>query len=295
MPETPASPFQGEGIERAMFSLHDKGTMDRDGVPGGQADSWRPNVPERQVDLGRTWYGRKRKPEVRKARPHGGYDRYAGYDAPTEQEVVQRQRVDFSMAAFVLGAAALVLAWWPILKYIGAGFALLAALVGTKELHRHSAAARVRLRGEGAHAERFARTGRVLALLAVAVVAGNLVWGVKAGQDSHAKASGSDTGSVLSDVDVTFGQFTTGYNGIGQPTRELAVTVRNKTTKVHSFTIQIEAIDASGKDRIASDELLEQSMAPGETREVPAFQFADPSLTDALKTATFRIAQATEK
>ena len=130
-----------------MFSLHDKGTMNRDGLP--QAESWRPNVPERQVDLGRTWYGRKRKPEVRKARPHGGYDRYAGYDAPTEQEIVQRQRVDFSMAAFVLGAAALVLAWWPILKYIGVGFALLAALVGTKELHRHSAAARVRLRGEG--------------------------------------------------------------------------------------------------------------------------------------------------
>jgi hypothetical protein len=36
-------------------------------------------------------------------------------------------------------------------------------------------------------------------------------------------------------------------------------------------------------------------MAPGETREVSAFQFGDPSQTEALKTATFRIAQAIEK
>ncbi|HEX4223597.1 MAG TPA: hypothetical protein VHZ97_14610 [Pseudonocardiaceae bacterium] len=279
-----------------MFSLHDKGTVDHDGgLPGSRPESWRPNVPDRQVDLGRTWYGRKRRPEVRKARPHGGYDRYAGYDAPTEQEIVSKQRVDFSMAAFVLGAAALVLAWWPILKYVGVAFALLAAVVGTKELHRHSMAARVRLRGEGAHAERFARTGRVLAVLAVTVVAGNLVWGVKTGHENQVKASGSGTAATLQDVDVTFGQFTTGYNGIGQPIRQLAVTVHNKTGKVHSFTIQIEAIDASGKDRIASDELLEQSMAPGETREVSAFQFADPSLTEALKTATFRVAEAVEK
>jgi hypothetical protein len=127
------------------------------------------------------------------------------------------------------------------------------------------------------------------------VVAGNLVWGVKTGHDNHAKASGSDTGSVLSDLDVTFGKFTTGYNGIGQPIRQLEVTVRNKTSKTHSFTIQIEAIDSTGKDRIASDELLEQSMAAGETRNVAAFQFADPSQTEALKTATFRVAQAIEK
>jgi hypothetical protein len=281
-----------------MFSLHDKGMFNRtgqNGIPGSEGLSWRPNVPERQVDLGRTWYGRKRKPEVRKARPHGGYDRYAGYDAPSEEEIAARQRVDFSMAAFVLGASALVLAWWPILKYIGVGFAVLAVVVGTKELHRHSVASRVRLRGEAAHAERFARTGRMLAVLAVAVVAGNLVWGVKTVHDNHAKASGSDTGSVLSDLDVAFGQFTTGYNGIGQPIRQLEVTVRNKTGKTHSFTIQIEAIDASGKDRIASDELLEQSMAPGETRHVAAFQFADPAQTEALKTATFRVAQAIEK
>jgi hypothetical protein len=273
-----------------MFSLHDKGPADRTaegGLPGGEGQSWRPNVPERQVDLGRTWYGRKRKPEVRKPRPHGGYDRYEV--APT------KQRVDFSMSAFVLGAAALVLAWWPILKYVGMGFAVLAVLVGTKELHRHSVASRVRLRGEAARAERFARSGRLLAVVSVAVVAGNMLWGVKTNQDSHAKASGSDTGSVLSDLDVTFGQFTTGYNGVGQPTRQLAVTVHNKTAKVHSFTIQIEAIDASGKDRVDSDGLLEQSMAPGETRQVAAFQLADPSQTEALKTATFRVAQAIEK
>ncbi|HEX3612856.1 MAG TPA: hypothetical protein VHU88_14310 [Sporichthyaceae bacterium] len=278
-----------------MFSLHDRREVGHGGDGSGESSSWRPNVPERNVNLGRHWYGRKRKAEVRKARPHGGYDRYAGYDAPVERESEPRQRVDFAVSAFVLGAGALVLAWWPILKYIGLGFAVLAVLVATRELRRHTAASRVRLRGEAAHAERFARTGRLLAVAAVLAVAGNMIWGIKTGHDDHQKASGTATSSVLSDVDVTFGQFTTGYNGIGQPIRQLAVTVRNKTNKTRSFTIQLEALDPSGKTRIASDELLEQSMGPGETRQVAAFQFADPTQTEALKSATFRIANASEK
>lgn len=279
-----------------MFSLHDKRGLERGhgGEPDG-APSWRPNVPERQVDLGRTWYGRKRKPPAIKPAPHGGYDRYGGYEAPSEEKITSKQRVDLSLSAFVLSLAALVLAWWPILKYVGVAFALISVLIATRELARHNPASRILMRGEAAHAERFARTGRMLSVLAVGVVAGNMVWGVKTGQDNHAKATGRDTGSVLADIEVTFGEFTTGFNGIGQPTRQLPITVKNRTGKTHSFNIQIEAIDGSAKVRIASDELLLPSMAPGETRQELKFQFADPTQTSALKTATFRVAEATEK
>src|SRR5258707_6424129 len=110
-----------------MFSLHDKRAVgdDHGGEAADATASWRPNVPERNVDLGRTWYGRKRKPGAVKAQPHGGYDRYRGYEAPSEENSEAKQRVDLSLSAFVLGAAALVLAWWPILKYVGVGFAVL--------------------------------------------------------------------------------------------------------------------------------------------------------------------------
>jgi|GEM_PF-4947427 len=278
-----------------MFGLHEKDTAHRSGHSADAPPSWRPNVPERKVNLGRTWYGRRRKPAPLKANPKGGYDRFAGYDAPAADGDRPRQRVDLAISAFVLGSAAMLLAWWPILKYIGVGFALLAILVATRELARHDPASRAMMKGEAAHAERFARTGRVIAVLAIAVVAGNLLWALKTGKDDHAKASGHDTGSVLDDVGVSFGEFSTGINGIGQPTRQLSVTVKNRTSRTHSFQIQIEAIDPSTHERIASDELLEQSMKAGEIREQAAFQFADPTQTEALQRATFRVAQATER
>jgi hypothetical protein len=243
---------------------------------------------------GRTWYGKRRKPAVRKATPKGGYDRYRGYDAVDYVEPKPVKSVDFSMSALVLGASALVLAWWPILKYIGLVFAMIAVVMATRELSRFDPAARIRMKGEAAHAERWARTGRTLALVAVAVVIGNSLWGLKTAHDDKVKASGGGTAQVLDDAKVDFGLFTTGYNGVGQPIRSLPVTVKNRSGSTHSFDIQIEALNDKGQ-RVASDELLEQAMSPGETRDQALFQFVDDPTTNSLKTAHFRVAKAVEK
>jgi hypothetical protein len=243
---------------------------------------------------GRTWYGKRKKPTVRKATPKGGYDRYRGYDAVEYVEPKPAKSVDFSMSALVLGASALLLAWWPILKYLGLIFAMAAVVMATRELSRFDPAARVRMKGEAAHAERYARTGRTLALVAVAVVIGNSLWGLKTAHDDKLKASGSGTGKVLDDVRVDFGAFTTGYNGVGQPIRSLPVTIKNRSGATHSFDILIEALNDKGQ-RISSDELLEQAMSPGETRQQALFQFVDDPTTNSLKAATFRVATATEK
>lgn len=242
----------------------------------------------------RTWYGRRREPQWRKPTPKGGYDRYRGYDAPEELEETPRQSVDLSITAFVLGAAALVLAWWPWLKFLGVFCALAAVVVATRELSRHDPESRILMRGAAAHAERFARTGRTLALIAVLVVAGSGLWGLKTTHDARAKAAGTATQLVLDDLNVRFGAFATGLNGIGQPVRWLPVSVTNRSAGRSTFTIQVEALDANGQ-RIASEEIVQPSVRPGETREQRVFQFVDEPTTEALKTARFRVATAVQK
>ncbi len=240
----------------------------------------------------RTWYGRRRKPAARKATPKGGYDRYRGYDALEEEEFTP-SGVDLSVTAFAMGIAAIVLAWWPYLKFLGLVLALGSIVMATRELSRHDPESRILMRGAAAHAERFARTGRTFALIAILVVVGNGLWGMKTAADDRARADG-DTALVLQQLDVQFGQFVTGVNGVGQPIRMLPVTIHNGSGDQKTFRVQLEALDANGQ-RVSSDELLELSMRAGETRARNAFQFVDEPTTEALKTATFRVAAASAR
>lgn len=241
----------------------------------------------------RTWYGRRRKPTARKATPKGGYDRYRGYDAPEEREFT-RTGVDLSITAFGMGIGALLLAWWPYLKFLGLVLALGAIVMATRELSRHDPESRILMRGAAAKAERYARTGRTFALIAILVVVGNGLWAMKTAADDRKKASGGATAMVLSDLDVQMGTFTTGVNGVGQPVRALPVTVQNRTDDRCTFRLQWEGLNPDGA-RIASDEMLELSMRPGEVRTRNVFQFVDEQTTDELKTATFRVATATKQ
>lgn len=241
----------------------------------------------------RTWYGRRRKPSARKATPKGGYDRYRGYDAPEEKQEV-RKGVDLSVTAFTMGSAAFVLAWWPYLKFVGIVLAFGAIVLATRELSRHDPESRILMRGAAAHAERFARTGRTVALIALIVVVGNGLWAMKTAHDDRAKASGGATAMVLSDLDVQFSPFQVGVNGVGQAIRALPITVQNKTGSTCTYQVQFEALDAQGQ-RVASEELVEPSMRPNETRVRNAFQFVDEPTTEALKTATFRVANASKR
>ncbi|MGQ0466478.1 MAG: hypothetical protein ACT4QG_14285 [Sporichthyaceae bacterium] len=241
----------------------------------------------------RTWYGRRRKQTARKATPNGGYDRYRGYDAPEEKHEV-RKGVDLSVTAFTMGSAGFLLAWWPYLKFVGIVLALGAIVIATRELSRHDPESRIMMRGAAAHAERFARTGRTVALIALVVVVGNGLWSMKTAHDDRVKASGDGTAMVLGDLDVAFAPFQTGLNGVGQAIRALPITVTNKTGSTCMYAVQIEALDAQGQ-RVADQELVEPSMRPGEARVRNVFQFVDEPTTEALKTATFRVATASKR
>lgn len=242
---------------------------------------------------GRTWYGRRRKPAPRKPAPKGGYDRFRGYDAPAPEAPAARQGVDFALATLVLGIVAFVLAFVPVIRYVGALFALGAVVLASREMAKHSVEARIRLKGNEVRAERFCRVGRFLAIVAVIIVVASTLWGMKEGRDNRLKESGSGTGLVLSqDLGLTIdGPFVEGADAVGRPTYALPVTVENKSGGTCSFTVQVEALDGEGR-RVAAENLEVNNMRGGATEVRAMFQFVAPASAEALKTATFRVATA---
>lgn len=269
-----------------MFSSHTK--------VGPERDSTRPAMTERTT---RTWYGRRRRQLPRKPTPKGGYDLYRGYDAPEQQEVreapARRPTVDLALTAFVLGLVALLLSFIPVIRYVGAVFALAAVVTAVRELATHDPGARIQYKGAAARSERFARLGRFFAILALAVVVATTLWGVKEGADDRAKERPGSTGKVLDDdLNVEFGPFTREVDAAGVETMGVEVTLKNKSGERRSFDVVVEGLNADGQ-RIDSHRLLEHNLIPSEERTVSAFTAVDDATAEALEDATFRVATAT--
>lgn len=243
---------------------------------------------------GRSWYGRKRKPAYRKPTPKGSYDRYKGYDAvddADEGEDTPREGVDMPVAILVLGIVSLALSFVPLIQYVAVLFAIAAVVLATREFARQDPAARIRLKGKDVRDHRFCRIGRFLAVLAVISVVASTIWGIKQDRDNRIKASGAGTGLVLEqDLRVEFGVFEVGVDPVGAETRRLPLTFENKAGGTKSCEAQVEAI--VDNRRIASQTLFAPKLRSGEQRALEAFGYVDSETTQALKTATFRVATA---
>lgn len=245
--------------------------------------------PERES---RTWYGRKRKPTVRKATPKGGYDRFRGYDVVEEVADEAPKGVDVAAAILILGAISLVLSVVPIIKYVAALFAIVTVVLATREFVKQDPAARIRLKGKDVRDQRFCRIGRFLAILAIISVVTGTLWGIKQDRDNRIKSSATGTGKVLQqDLSVKFGPFEVGQDAVGAETRKLVVFLENKSGSTRSFETQIECLDSEGR-RVASQILRAPKMKGGEERTLEAFGYVDSETTQALRSATCRVATA---
>jgi hypothetical protein len=246
--------------------------------------------PERDT---RAWYGRKRKAEVRKPTPKGGYDRFRGYDVIDEvEDEAPKEGVDVAAAILVLGAIALVLSVVPIIKYVAVLFAIVTVVLATREFAKHDPAARIRLKGKDVRDQRFCRIGRFLAIVAVISVVAGTLWGIKTDRDNRIKSSAGGTSKVLQqDLSVKFGAFEVGQDAVGAETRRLLVFVSNKAGGTRSFEFQVECSDGENR-RIASQTLRALKMRGGEDRTLEAFGYVDSETTQALKTAKCRVATA---
>lgn len=102
-------------------------------------------------------------------------------------------------------------------------------------------------------------------------------------------SDGSNTDKILkNDVDVKLGDLKITSDEYGLTDSEMVVTVTNKAKEKESYSIHIEAVDASG-NRISDDYVYANDLAAGQTQEFKIFEYIEDSKLEAMKAATFKI------
>jgi hypothetical protein len=102
-------------------------------------------------------------------------------------------------------------------------------------------------------------------------------------------SSGANTEKILDDeLDVDFGTFTRDRTYSSLTVGKLPVTVHNKGSERATYSIQIEAVDASG-DRIAEDSVYVANLAPGQSVTKDVFTINSDDYYE-LTDATFKVA-----
>lgn len=107
------------------------------------------------------------------------------------------------------------------------------------------------------------------------------------------KASGDATEELLqNDVNVELGAFTVSEQDYYTET-SLPVTVTNKNAESKTYSIQIEAVDASG-ERIADYTVFTNNLGSGQSENLKAFEYVESEKVDSLKSATFKIVSVSQ-
>ncbi|KZS71166.1 hypothetical protein A4G26_25150 [Mycobacterium kansasii] len=110
--------------------------------------------------------------------------------------------------------------------------------------------------------------------------------------DSRKAITGQSTEDILrNDLDMQFGQFVTDDDPY-KPGK-MVVTLRNKSSKSASFSVDVEALDANG-NRIADDTAFVEALAPGQATRKDMFVFVTSDKFDTMKKATFKVVEASK-
>lgn len=108
------------------------------------------------------------------------------------------------------------------------------------------------------------------------------------------KATGDATEEILgSEVDVTLGDLTMKKGSYGSIESSMPITVKNLTDEVHSYQIQVEAVNASG-DRITQDYAYVTDLGAGQSQTVKAFTYVSSDEYDAMKKATVKLVSVSQ-
>ncbi len=106
------------------------------------------------------------------------------------------------------------------------------------------------------------------------------------------KATGASTEEILAnDVNVELGDFKVTKGNYGITRTKLTIKLTNKTKEKKSFSLHIEAIDSSGS-RIDDDYVYASDLSAGQSQSFDIFSYVSSDKLNAMKNATFRIAEA---
>ena len=202
-----------------------------------------------------------------------------------------------AIAGFIISILAIVGSWVPIFNNVSFFFAIVALIFGIIGLVAIRKGKRV---GQG-----LAVATIILSVLTgVIVIATQSFYGKVADDVSNSvKESvndydGTNTEKLLkTNVDVTIGAFV--FNPGAEAdytyddTTELPVTIKNKSAEKASYSVKIEAVDASGA-RIADDTIYVTDLNAGQSVSEKAFKFVESGKLDALKAATFKILEVSK-
>lgn len=198
-----------------------------------------------------------------------------------------------AIVGLVLAIIALLLSAVPIINNFAFVLAILGLVFGTVGLVK---------------VKKGKRTGKSVAIASIAisliafviVLASQSMYGAaidevsKSVDESVKEATGGSTDEVLkNNVDVVLGEYATATDEYGMVTTELPVSVTNKLDEKKSFSIQIEAVDTAG-NRIAEDYINANDLGPKQSQEFKVFQYIEESKQEAMKTATFKIVEASQ-
>ncbi len=152
------------------------------------------------------------------------------------------------------------------------------------------------------------KKGRKMAIISLilTVLAGAIVLGSqafygdsldKAGkniQTSVDNSSGKNTDNLLGKaVTADIGAFQASTDQYGMATTSLPVKVTNKASSSKSYSIQVEAVDATGT-RIDDDTISVTNLGAGQSQDFKAFEYVQSDKVDALKTAIFKVATVSQ-
>lgn len=204
-----------------------------------------------------------------------------------ENQTMTKEKSAFGTTALVLGIIAVVLSFIPIVRFVTYGLAPLALIFGIISA--------VKKKSVGVSI-----AGIVLAVAAIILTIALQAATVKAVDTVVEKASkdldnmtGENTADLLgSDVDVTLGDFVI-EKGDFIDDYKLPVTVRNKTDKKASYSIEIEAVDANGK-RIEEDTVFVTDLTAKQSQDLEAFTLITSDTAEKLKSATFNIIEVSK-
>lgn len=103
--------------------------------------------------------------------------------------------------------------------------------------------------------------------------------------------TGGNTEEVLKKVDVNIGTLEVVTDEYGYSETKLVVKVTNKSGEKKSFDITIEAVAADGS-RLDTDYIYANNLADGQSQNFELFTYISDDQLEAMKSATFKIVEA---
>ena len=194
-----------------------------------------------------------------------------------------KKKSGLATAGLVLGIIAIVLSFIPIINNFAFFLAAISIIFGIIALAKKA-------KNKGA-----AIASLVLGIIAIIITLSlQASWANALNKASNSlnDMSGTNTEKVLAeDAKVTIGKLQVSTDSYGYSNTKLTVNVKNISNTTKSFSIQVEADDASG-NRIDDGYVTINNLASGQSQDNDIFTYIASDKLSAMKSATIKVVSA---